>query len=113
MGVVLDTIRTGTNHQARDGGSGGGASGRSGDLGGAGTAGQGYEGASSTTSHYCCGGGGASEAGTWGANSSTQADGGDGKRSDILGTTNIIGPVVVGVRNTLTLKVQVVKGVVV
>ncbi len=55
-------------------------------MGWAGTAGQGYEGASSSTSHYCCGGGGASEAGTWGANSSTQADGGDGKSSDILGT---------------------------
>ena len=76
----------GSNHEATAGGSGGGASGRAGSVGGAGTAGQGYEGASSSTSHYCCGGGGASEAGTWGATNGAQADGGDGKQSDILGT---------------------------
>ena len=76
-----------SRYDGQDGGSGGGGSGRHGSLNGSGTAGQGFDGAISTNSHYCCGGGGASEAGTWGKDASTQADGGDGKSSDILGTT--------------------------
>ena len=41
----------------------------------------------SNSTHRPSGGGGASESGTYGVDSSKPADGGDGKSSDILGTT--------------------------
>jgi hypothetical protein len=76
-----------TERNGRSGGSGGGSSGKNGALGGSGTTGQGFDGATnpSGSQHRPSGGGGASEAGTDGAEA--QSDGGDGKSSDILGTT--------------------------
>ena len=78
-----------TERNGRDGGSGGGSSGKNGASGGSGTPGQGFDGGTNTSGsqHRPSGGGGASEAGTWGANATTRSDGGDGKSSDILGTT--------------------------
>ena len=78
-----------TERNGRNGGSGGGASGKNGASGGSGTPGQGFDGGSNTSGnqHWPSGGGGASQAGTWGRDNTTQSDGGDGKSSDILGTT--------------------------
>ena len=79
--------QTSTERYGRSGGSGGGSSGKNGALGGSGTSGQGFAGAAnpSGSQHRPSGGGGASEVGTDGA--TVQSDGGDGKSSDILGTT--------------------------
>ena len=76
-----------TERNGRNGGSGGGTSGKNGSTAGSGTPGQGFAGAANPTGsqHRPSGGGGASEVGTDG--STVQSDGGDGKSSDILGTT--------------------------